>query len=419
MKILFVTPYLPSPPHFGAQRRLEGLMRGLAATHEVSVIAFGRPGPELEQQLCATREYCARVVTVPHDVLNVDVGEKRLMQLRSLASRHSFESLLMRRPEFQRRLDAELAAHDYDVVQVEFAQMAVYDLRRNGKKPPQLVLDEHNIEYDLTRRTAEAPGSVARKLYNAANWRKLRREEQSAWRRFDGVALTSDRDQRLLQGELPDVRTAVVPNAVDTAAFRANGAPIDGDTLLFLGAINYYPNTDGVLHFLDTTFPHVLQRSPEAKFQIVGMAPPASVLQRQNAQVEVTGFVDDPRPYLERAAVVVVPLRIGGGTRFKIVEAMAMGKAIVSTRLGAEGIDLVHEKHALLADDPREFAAQVTRLLRDPELALRLGTEARKLAEARYSWRAAVARLESFYAELGAVPSAERSSRLGYSLAVS
>ncbi len=419
MKILFVTPYLPSPPHFGAQRRLEGLMRGLAASHEVSLLAFAKPGAESEVQLRATREYCRGVITVPYDVLNVDVGQKRLLQLRSLASRRSFESLLMQRPEFQRALDAELSEGDYDIVQVEFAQMAGYELKRNLRKPPRFVLDEHNVEYDLTRRTAEAAGSLPRKLYNAANWRKLRREERAAWWRFDGVALTSERDQQLVQSDLPGVRTTVVPNAVDTEAFHPNGTPIDRSTLIFLGAINYYPNTDGVLHFLDDIFPRLLELSPDAKFQIVGMSPPASVLERQSQSVEVTGFVEDPRPYLDRAAVVVVPLRIGGGTRFKIVEAMAMGKAIVSTRLGAEGIDVVHEKHALLADEPKEFAAQVKRLLDDPELAARLGSEARKLAEERYSWRAAVARLENFYGELGAARSLRQNSSLNLSFAVS
>src|SRR5262245_53498214 len=126
MRILFVTPYLPSPPHFGAQRRLDGLMRGLARRHEVSLLAFCKPADADAEALAATREYTETVSTVPYDVLNVDVGQKRLLQLRSLASRQSFETLLLRRPEFQVELARHVAAGGYDVVQVEFSQMGSY-----------------------------------------------------------------------------------------------------------------------------------------------------------------------------------------------------------------------------------------------------------------------------------------------------
>jgi len=408
MRILFVTPYLPSPPRFGAQRRLDGLMRGLSARHEVSLLSFARPGGADDDALAATLEYARTVVTVPYDVLDVDVGQKRLLQLRSLASRHSFETLLMRRPEFQSKLAELLTSTAYDVVQVEFSQMGSYQLLRREPRAPIFVLDEHNIEYDLTRRTAQAPGSLARKLYSAANWRKLRGEERSAWQRFDGVVLTSERDAELLHRDMPAVRTMVVPNGVDVDAFQPGTAPRDPATLLFLGAINYYPNTDGILHFLDNTWPLILEARPDARLQIVGMAPPPAVLSRRSDNVEVTGFVDDPVPYLARATVVVVPLRIGGGTRFKVVEAMAMGKAIVSTRLGAEGIEITPETHALLCDDSPGFAAAVLRVLNDAELADRLGGAARQLAVERYGWQAAVERLERFYAELGCADSRVR-----------
>ncbi len=408
MRILFVTPYLPSPPRFGAQRRLEGLMRGLARRHEVSLLSFSKPDGAGDAGLAAAHDYLHSVVTVPYDVLDVDVGQKRLLQLRSLASRHSFETLLMRRPEFQSQLAALLGSTPYDVVQVEFSQMGSYQLTRREPRAPVFVLDEHNIEYDLTRRTAQAPGSLPRKLYSAANWRKLRGEERRAWQRFDGVVLTSERDAELLRKDIPGAKTAVVPNGVDVEAFRPRGTPREPATLLFLGAINYYPNSDGILDFLDHTWPLIVAARPDTRLQIVGMDPPASVLSRRSDNVEVTGFVDNPLPYLERATLVIVPLRIGGGTRFKVVEAMAMGKAIVSTRLGAEGIDVAPETHALLCDDPASFAAAVLRVLSDPELNDRLGLAARQLAEERYGWPAAVAKLEGFYAELGCADSRVR-----------
>ena len=249
MRILFVTPYLPSPPRFGAQRRLDGLMRGLALQTR-SLVALVRQARRRRRRSAGGHARIrASVTTVPYDVLDVEVGQKRLLQLRSLASRHSFETLLMRRPDFQASSTSSSPANAYDVVQVEFSQMGSYQLTRREPRSPIFVLDEHNIEYDLTRRTAQAPGSLARKLYSAANWRKLRSEERSAWQRFDGVVLTSERDAELLHSDMPAVKTVVVPNGVDFDAFRPSGTPRDPATLLFLGAINYYPNTDGILRF--------------------------------------------------------------------------------------------------------------------------------------------------------------------------
>jgi glycosyltransferase involved in cell wall biosynthesis len=409
MRILFVTPYLPSPARFGAQRRIDGLMRGLSERHEISTLSFATPGLDvtgldLGTAVAATRTYCERVITVPYDVLNVDTGKKRILQLASLASRRSFENLLMYRPEFQAALDDLLSREHFDVVEVEFSQMGIYRFARRVTGSPLFVLDEHNIEYDLIRRTAEAPGDRARRIYSALNWRKLKREELDAWRRFDGITLTSSRDRDLVHQELPSARTRVIPNAVDVEAFRPNGTPRDPATLLFLGAINYFPNTDGILHFMDAIFPRILASRPDVKLQIVGMGPPESVLSRKAANVEITGYVEDPLPYLDRATLVIVPLRIGGGTRFKVVEAMAKGKTIISTRLGSEGIDLEHERDVLFADTPDDFAAQVLRALADKELADRLGRAARSLAEERYSWRAAVGEMEEFYGEIASAP---------------
>ena len=278
--------------------------------------------------------------------------------------------------------------------------MASFEFKtRNGRRP-RLVLDEHNIEYDVIRRTSEATKNLARRMYYEVNWRKLRRDELSAWLRFDGVVVTSSRDEQLLKCDAPHARTAVVPNAVDLSSFSPSDAPADPGTLLFLGVMNYHPNTDGVTYFVKEVLPKIRAAHPSVHLKVVGMDPPESIRSLASPQIEVTGVVDDPRPYIDSATVMVVPLRVGGGTRFKIVEAMAKGKAIVSTRIGAEGIEAEHEKELLLADDADSFACEVVRLLSDPELAERLGRAGRQLAEQRYSWETAVRRLENFYEEL-------------------
>jgi glycosyltransferase involved in cell wall biosynthesis len=403
MKILFVTPFLPSPPRFGGQRRLDGLMRSLAANHELWVISFSATDEHTEASLEATRSYCREVVKFP-DMEFTDRRDKRLLQARSLFSTHSFEHLLLiRQRGFHQRLLQLVGSGGFDIVQVEFAQMAAFRLGHDSARRYRTVLDEHNIEFDIVKRTADADVGKVRRIYSSIDWRKLRREERGAWRRFDGVSVTSRRDAAVLQGLEAATRVSVVPNGVDVTQFRPTNAGCDADSLLFFGAINYYPNHDGVSFFLEQIFPRILARRPATKLWIVGPAPD-SVKRLSSHNIVVTDFVDEVEPYLDRATAVVVPLRLGGGTRLKIVEAMAKGKPIISTHIGAEGIDVVHGKHALLADAPQDFADQVERVLSEPELAASLGAAARTLAEERYSWASLVRGLEDFYEQLLASP---------------
>ncbi|HKY39976.1 MAG TPA: glycosyltransferase [Polyangiaceae bacterium] len=403
MRILFVAPFLPSPPRFGGQRRLDGLMRSLAKNHALTVLAFNATDPFTQLSLDATREYCDEVVTFP-DMEFLDGRRKRLLQARSLLSPHSYEHLLVtRRSEFSARLRAFVASGRFDIVQIEFCQMAALRFPLDGSRRYRLALDEHNIEYDIVRRTAGAEVSATRRAYSSVNWRKLRREERASWRWVDGVSVTSERDASVLRQDEPRTALSVVPNGVDVDAFQPAATTSEAENLLFFGAMNYYPNQDGIGFFVEQVLPRILARRPRLKLWIVG--PGSDALQRlRGPNVEVTGFVDAVEPYIDRASAVVVPLRIGGGTRLKIVEAMAKAKAIVSTRIGAEGIDLGHDEHALLADTPEDFAAQVERILTDAALAKRLGAAARELAVGRYSWPALAQGLEGFYGQLLAAP---------------
>jgi glycosyltransferase involved in cell wall biosynthesis len=266
---------------------------------------------------------------------------------------------------------------------------------------PILILDEHNIEYDIVRRTAISTREIDRKLYSELNWRKLRAEERDAWRRFDGCTVTSSRDEALLLRDVPSARTAVVPNGVDVPFFSAYSAQVpDEMSLLFFGTVRYHPNLDGLLFFLREVMPRLKARYPTVKLRIVGPSVVPEIAARAGDDVEVVGLVDDVRPYIARATVVIVPLRIGGGTRFKILEAMAMGKAAVSTVVGAEGIAVRDGEDILLANDAVHFARQIGRLLDDAALRERIGAAARRLAERDYSWDASVARLEDFSVEL-------------------
>jgi len=402
MKILFFTPFMPGPPVFGGQRRVHGLMTALAKSHEVSLLSLVDPAADLRASLADAHAYCREVVTVPDPLHRVSGRVKRVRQLQSMLSMQSWEEQQYLRPAMQRALDALLASRRYDVINTEFSYMGGYRFPRRDRRAhaPRLVLDEHNVEYDILRRTANAT-RFDRKVYNALNYRKLRREEIRAWRRFDGCAFTSERDEGLARGEVPNLRTAVIPNGVDVDAFK----PQPGDrstplTVLFFGAINYFPNTDAVSFLLDEVAPLLAREHPNAVIRIVGPGSPPEVQTRASDRVQVVGFVEDLRAEIARAHVVVAPLRIGGGTRLKIVEAMAVAKPIVATSVGAEGIDVRHERDILLADTPAALAREIGRVLSDGALGERLGQAARETAIAHYSWSAAAHKLGAFYESL-------------------
>jgi glycosyltransferase involved in cell wall biosynthesis len=390
LEILCVTPYLPSPPGFGGQRRLHGLFTGLARSHRMSVVSLVNASENHERSVAATREYCREVVTVGNPAFALPLRAKRTLQLRSLLSPRSFEWLTHVLPELQAQVRRMLSERRYDVVLFEFTHLAPH--RRGLPDGPLYLLDEHNVEYEILRRTALSETGALRKLYNGVNWRKLRAEEHAAWRSFDGVSVTSTHDRDLVLRDLPRTRVAVVPNAVDLEFFapRPDVEPVPG-TLLFFGAINYFPNADGLQHFLTSIFPHL----PQARLSVVGHTP-ESLFALSSERIAMKGFVDDVREEIAKAAVVIAPLRVGGGTRLKILEAMAMGKPIVSTPEGAEGLEVVDGRDVLLAREPREFARKVAQVLAEPGLARTLGANARKLAEDRYGWPASVARLEQF-----------------------
>jgi polysaccharide biosynthesis protein PslH len=198
---------------------------------------------------------------------------------------------------------------------------------------------------------------------------------------------------------VPGARTAVIPNAADVEFYRprAEDPKPDGRTIVFFGLLSYAPNVDGVIHFVKDIWPLVVAAHPDARCKIIGGSPPPALQALAGPGIELTGFVPDLRPHLAEAAAVVVPLRFGGGTRLKIVEAMAMGKAIVSTTLGAEGIEAVPDRDIMIADDAASFAARVNELLGDAGKAASLGLSARRLAESKYAWSAAARALESFY----------------------
>jgi glycosyltransferase involved in cell wall biosynthesis len=375
-------------------------MTQLARRHELTAVMLVDDDFDTDESRRAMRAYCREVVMVPNP--NGRGGlTKRLLQLRSLSSTRSFERLRVTLPALQQTLDQVLRGRRFDVVNLEFPYLGHYDLRRAppGERHPPLVVDSHEIAYDLARQFAHAGANLGRRLYAGANWRKLRREELRTYRVADGVCVCSAADEQRLLDQVPGVCTTIIPNAADVEHYkpRSSDPPPDGRTVVYFGLLTTVPNIDGVIHFVKNIWPRIAELNPAARCKIIGDRPPPSLLALAGPRIELTGFVSDLRPHLAAAAAVVVPLRLGGGTRLKIVEAMAMGKAIVSTSLGTEGIEAVPGRDILVEDQSAAFADAVHRLLAEPDLAARIGQSARQLAVDRYSWSEAARVLEGFF----------------------
>lgn len=391
MRILILTPFLPYPPNWGFVKRVYHLLEVLARTHEVTLVSY-REGDDAAH-VKVLESFCHAVHTVPAP--SHPLG-KRLAQLLSVASPRSFQRMTLHTAAMQRQLDEVMEGNAFDIIQVESSQMACFRFDPRSR----LLLDEHNLEYELYYRMYQSEGSPARRLFSWLEYYKFKREEIASWHDVDGCVMTSDREAVIVNQAAPATPTAVVPNAVDVELFKPSAEPVDADAIVFTGLMKYRPNVDGAIYFVKDVLPRILAKRPTAVFYIVGAEPPPEVTRLASANVVVTGSVDDVRPYVYKAGVFVVPLRMGSGTRLKVLEGLSMGKAMVSTALGCEGIDVVQGEHLLIVDDPERFANAVLDVMAQPALAAKLGMQGRALAVRRYSWETATEALEAFYARL-------------------
>lgn len=409
MKILFLAPYPPYPPRGGGALRVYNLLRGLAARHELTLLGFA-PNPEAVEAMAPLREICT---------LSTVIGPPRRSLLRragtTLASPLPDMALRNADPAFAAALSRTLADQRFDVVQAESIEMAGYALAAQSAAPagqaPLTVLDQFNAEYVLQRRAALTdlrrglalrPRALVGGAYSLVQWAKLAAYERRLLRDFDRVLVVSAEDRAALRRLDARADPRVVPNGVDSAHYAPGAVapqPFPGPAIVFTGTLDFRPNIDAVAWFASEVLPRIRATSPAARLVVVGRAAaPAVRALHDGTAVEVVGEVADVRPYIAGAAAYVVPMRIGGGSRLKLLEALAAGAPVVSTSMGAEGVEgLAHGRELLIADRPADFAAAVLRLIAEPDLARRIGAAGRALAVARYDWSTIVPRLEAAY----------------------
>jgi glycosyltransferase involved in cell wall biosynthesis len=321
---------------------------------------------------------------------------KRVAQALTIASERSYYCREVHSQAMQRAIDDVCSAGNFDVIQVESSVLCTF---RFPRETP-LVIDEHNIESELLQRMCEGERSLPRRVFNRVEYARFRRFEQACWRRADGCVVTSEREVAAVRSCAPDTPLAVVPNAVDLDYFAPSGTSVEPHTVIFSGTLNYRPNLDAAYYLIDDIWPLVRTRYPDATLTLTGRSDGVDTRSLARPGVQLVGEVPDIRPYVRGAAAVAVPIRIGGGTRLKVLEGLAMGKAIVSTALGCEGVAVRDGEHLLIADDAPTFASRIFEVFDNPGLRAALGQAGRRLIATRYSWELAGARLESLYRQV-------------------
>jgi sugar transferase (PEP-CTERM/EpsH1 system associated) len=397
MRILFLTPQRPFPPHQGTTLRNFNLIKELAKRHTVCVLTFLEPDqrPDNSGPLL---KWCQWLDTLPVPERTMNL---RLRQM--LATRRPDMSWRLWSPDFDRRLASRLAEHSFDVVSIEGIEMAPYlPTLEAARSEPMIIYDAHNAEWILQKRAfitdIKSPARWPAAAYSWVQWHRLRRYETELMQRVTHTIAMSVADKAALRHICPTAPITVVPNGVDFAVYHQFARTGISYDLIFTGKMDFRPNIDAALWFGQQVLPLIQQKRPGVTFAIVGQRPhPRLNVLRAIPGVTITGYVADIRPYIAGAMVYVAPLRVGGGTRLKLMEAMAMGKAIVSTSRGAEGFPVANGQELILADDPGSFAQAVLHLLDNPQRRSELGQAGRTLVQASYDWGVLVPRLEEVY----------------------
>lgn len=391
LHVLVLSARLPFPPRWGFGTRVYHLSRQLAAHHDVTLLTYA--GAADAANVERLREEFAVEVVIRDQPSS---RAKRANQLRSLASHVPYDSRATYSRPMQQLIDRVAAERRVDVVQLESTLLSLFRLPEEAH----VIVDEHNVDYEYYRRMRENERSLLRRAFYRLEEFRFQRFEQQCWREVDGCVMTSEREAEIVRAVAPGTPTIGVPNGVDVDYFSPSADQVEPRTIVFNGTLDYRPNLDGAEFLVKQILPRLRERFPEVRVFLVGRGSQADLAGFRGPGVEVTGEVPDVRPYLGRAAVVTVPIRTGSGTRLKVVEGLAMGRPMVSTTLGCEGVSVRDGEHLLIADSADRFAGAVMQLFDEPEYGATLGRAGRAKMVEEYSWEYAGELLESLYQDV-------------------
>jgi sugar transferase (PEP-CTERM/EpsH1 system associated) len=397
VRILFITDYLPYPLISGDRIRVYHLIRRIANQHQVWLAALLET-PSRAKDLSHLGEFCQAVETAywrrRHPLAHLPG------LLRFALKGTPLELKFVYSEELTRKISQLVSKVDFDIVEIQPSNMAIYLEALPVSARCKCVLTFHNIGFQQFARISRYERRLGRKMRALLFSWMMRRWEPRYAERFDCCATVSEVDRDLLMMANSRLQVEVIPNGVDTHLYQP--LPYEGTTpaLMFVGNMDYPPNIDAVVFFCQEVFPHIRRMIPDVEVWIIGTSPAPEVRQLDGSGVHVTGQVEDIVPYYERSAICVVPLRAGGGTRLKILEAMALGRPVVSTSVGAEGLNVVDGQHLLIADSPEQLTEKTVLLLTEREVYQHIVTNARKLVVTWYDWDVVAGRLMQVYADL-------------------
>lgn len=405
MRILFLTAQLPEPPHAGGTLRTNGLMRSLyKAGHTIHILSFGDAN-QLRINRDALDEFAASVTVVPPPRRHMLHRLRDLVFTQMADMQRRYESSL-----YAARLTDLLQRETFDLIQIESLEMAAYlsVIKRTQPATP-VVYDAFNAEYDLQRtiyRTERGhPRRIVGTLYSWVQWRRLTRFEREVCRSVAHVVAVSEADAALFAQLAPGVPVSVIPNGIHTERYATHDSSLDlGDhALVFTGSMSYRPNVDAALWFAENILGVVRAQVSDAKFFIVGSHPHVRLdTLRERADIQVTGWVPEVNPFLHAAAVYVVPMRMGSGTRLKVLQAMAAEQAVVATTMGAQGLHVTDGVELRIADSAGQFASAIIDLLKHPEQRQAMGERAAQYVRKNYDWSVIAPRLLAVYEDVTA-----------------
>lgn len=395
MTILWLNANLLLPLDKGGKLRTWHLMRHLAMHHEISYLSFADPDTTPAQRE-GMRDVCAHLQIVPRTDPTKGSGAFYVDAARRIFDRLPYAAGKYRSDDYRAKVETLLREGHFDLVVSDFLVPAVNMPRR---LPCPSVLFTHNVEAEIWRRHYERQRDPLRRFLFKQQWQRMLRFEADTISRFDLVLAVSDTDGETLQrlyGRELKAPAFTVATGVDTTFFAPrSAADASPKHLVFTGSMDWIPNEDAMTHFCEATLPLIRAQEPDVTVSIIGRAPTPAVRRLADIPgVEVTGRVDDVREHIGRGSVYIVPIRIGGGTRLKIFEAMGMAKAVVSTTIGAEGLPVTDGRDVIIADSPEAFAASVVSLLRDPARRVQFERAARDLVVTQYDWSAVAGQLE-------------------------
>lgn len=405
MKILWLSHLIPYPPKGGVLQRSYNLIRELSRYHEVDLLAFnqkGLIGPLFESVEVGVQEatlilcrFCRKVAFFDI-VSDSNAWGTYLLAVKSLFYK-PYNINWLKSKAFAVKMAGWIEEGNYDLIHFDTISLVPFF----SLVPSTIAtsLDHHNIESHMLLRRAGKEKNLFKRGYFWQEGVRLARYERYFCPLFSLNLTCSDIDNKRLLALAPQANVRTIPNGVDLNFFKPQGVSVHANRLIFVGTMNWYPNIEAVLYIAKKLWPQLKEKHPELECDIIGANPPEIIFELADrlSGFHVHGFVDDVRPYIEAATVYVCPIRDGGGTKLKILDAMALSKAVVADPVACEGIDVRSDHNVLLADNELDFVAHIDQLLSSTEKRESLGKEARKLMEKSYGYQAIGEQLSSVF----------------------